>query len=108
MTTKTIDFASEYTCFPGGRYRQDGPYSGEEFRERFLEPFFESSDRIIVDINRVIGIPYSFIDEAFGKLASKFGADIVRAKLEIESSHNPRAKRSIDDAIAESGTKVAA
>ena len=33
---KTINIANDFSVFPGGRYRSDGEFSGEEFRDNIL------------------------------------------------------------------------
>ncbi len=36
--TRVVDVAKDFSRTPGPRYRADGPFSGEEFREDFLLP----------------------------------------------------------------------
>jgi hypothetical protein len=71
-----INIASEFSTTPGARFKQDGPFSGEEFRENFLEPHFKNSnDNSVIEIylDGVEGYATSFLDEAFGGLARKYG-----------------------------------
>jgi len=65
---KTIR-VSEFTEFPGPRYRDLGPYSGEEFREAVLVPAIkEFGGNIEVDLDGTFGYGSSFLEEAFGGL----------------------------------------
>lgn len=61
-----IKLADEFSPTPGGRYRVHGNYSGEEFRERFLEPLFPGKGMVVVDLSGAYGYAPSFLEEAFG------------------------------------------
>ena len=75
----TINIARDYTPTPGGRYRSDGPCSGEEFRESVLVPVYEKAksaqEKITIIFDGGYGYARSFLEEAFGGLARKFGGD---------------------------------
>jgi hypothetical protein len=68
MNVGHIDIAHEYAPHVGGRYRADGPKSGEQFREEILLPAYRKSDRIIVILDGITGYTASFFEEAFGGL----------------------------------------
>ena len=40
----TINTGKDFSCTPGARYKSDGPFSGEEFRENLLEKHFENKN----------------------------------------------------------------
>jgi hypothetical protein len=101
MTTRTIIFTDEFTDCPGGRLRIHGDYSGEEFREKLLEPALAEFEHVVIDLDGVIGFPASFVDEAFGTLIDKYGADVVRSKLEFRCTDNPFALQSITEIISQ-------
>jgi hypothetical protein len=63
-----IAIAKDFTDTPGGRYRTDGPFSGQEFREDLLVPAMDTADHVVVDLEGVMGLPPSFLEEAFGGL----------------------------------------
>jgi hypothetical protein len=65
---KFISMAKQYSRFPAGRFRADGPYSGQRFREEKLVPALRSGGNVTVDLNGVSGFGSSFLDEAFGGL----------------------------------------
>ncbi len=60
----------EFTHAPFGRYRKDGPKSGEEFREIWLEPAIKKARKkgVILEIiiDDVEGYGDSFIESVFG------------------------------------------
>lgn len=99
--TMLISIANDYTDTPGGRLKAQGEYSGESFREIFLEPHFNNdSDEIItINIDGVYGYPPSFLDEAFGGLAREYGADIVKRRLHFISNEEPSLVEKIEDYI---------
>lgn len=67
-----INVASQFTRTPGGRYKTDGRFSGEEFREKILEPAYRSgAQEIVVNFDGVLGLSASFLEEAFGGLVRR-------------------------------------
>jgi hypothetical protein len=63
-----ISIAKDFSPFPAGRKRGDGPFTGETFREDFLLPKLKSGSHVILDIDGVEGLPSSFLEEVFGGL----------------------------------------
>lgn len=86
-----IDVASEFSRFPAGRFRTDGPYSGERFREELLVPALSGSLSVTVTLDGTMGYGSSFLEEAFGGLVRVCGfqASDLRKKLKVVSSHDP-------------------
>ena len=68
-----IRISKDYTEEPGGRYKKDGAFSGEEFRETILYPKYreaiQSGEKIQINLDDCYEFPSSFIEEAFGGLA---------------------------------------
>ena len=81
-----INICKEFTDTPGARYIAEGPFSGEEFREKLLIPRYEKAksegEKLQIDLDGSFGYPTSFLEEAFGGLSRIYGAkevlDIVR------------------------------
>ena len=94
-----LNFAKDFTDCPGGRYRIHGDFSGEEFREDFLEPCMNREGVTVVDLNGVLSFPPSFIDESFGVLVQQYGIDAVTNKLKLDLSDNSFALRKILNAM---------
>lgn len=67
MTVK-INIADQYTTHPLGRFKSAWPFSGQRFREEFLEKPLHAGENVIVDINGTKGLAPSFLEEAFGGL----------------------------------------
>lgn len=84
---KVIDIANDFSRFPAGRYRTDGHFSGERFRDDFLLPALASSDRVRVIFDGTFGYGSSFLEEAFGGLV-RVGQnpDKLRKSLDLVSS----------------------
>ena len=99
MSTRIINFATEFTDCPGGRARINGDYSGEEFRVDVLTPALEQADRVVLNLNGVFSFPASFVDEAFGILVAELGLAAVQRKLMIQCDDNPIAKKAILEAM---------
>ena len=74
-----VNVARDYTAYPLGRFRSAWPYSGERFREEFLESPLRRGEPVVVDLNGVRGLAPSFLEEAFGGLVT---AGISIAQLE--------------------------
>ena len=88
-----ICISKDYSETLGARYISDGDYSGEDFREKYLIPHFEKAvenqEKLIIDLDGGYGNPVSFLEEAFGGLARKYGSDKVLGVLEFISYDEP-------------------
>lgn len=106
----TIKISQEFTDTPGPRYKKDGQFSGEEFRESILLPKFKdilnnNNENLIIDFDGGYGYPSSFLEEAFGGLARKFGADVVLSKIEFISKEEPALVDEVKDYIRKTNLK---
>lgn len=88
-----IVICRDFSETPNARYRAEGPDSGEEFRERLLEPQYilarKNSQKLTINLDGAYGYPTSFLEEAFGGLARKYGSDAVANTLEFVSEDEP-------------------
>ncbi len=86
-TTKTISVKDDFSAVPGGRYKDHGLYSGEEFRDQHLAPALKEFERVVVILSGTKGYPGSFLEEAFGGLirVGGFKLDDLQRRLEIRS-----------------------
>lgn len=83
----TISIARDFSPFPAGRKRSDGPYTGETFREDLLLPKLKVGTHVILDIDGVEGLPSSFLEEVFGGLVrSGWAPADLRAAVEFRLS----------------------
>lgn len=64
----TVSIAKDFSRFPAGRFKTDGKFSGEVFRQRHLAPKLRTGQQIEVDLNGTLGYGSSFLEEAFGGL----------------------------------------
>lgn len=84
----TINIARDFSKYPAGRFVKDGPFSGEHFRKKFLEPNIEKQDKIIIELDGARGYGSSFLEEAFGGLVRKgFTSNTLKKKIEIQASN---------------------
>jgi len=85
MNVIKYNFAKEFTKYPGGRYKTLGDFSGEQFREEVLENIFKSDDTIIeLDTSGVVtSFTPSFLDEAFGEMARRYGVKKFKEKVKF-------------------------
>ncbi|MDQ7251023.1 STAS-like domain-containing protein [Dongia sedimenti] len=82
-----IDVATAFSPYPAGRFRTDGPFSGEEFREKTLVPALAQGGPVVVRLAGTKGYGSSFLEEAFGGLVrhGHFTADELHRRLSIEA-----------------------
>ena len=89
----TLKVTEQFGLIPGPRFRGDGGYSGQEFREEHLRPLFKQARSegvtLIVDLDGAAGYATSFLEEAFGGLAREFGSHDVSNTLEFRSKDEP-------------------
>jgi len=79
----TISIARDFSPFPAGRKRGDGPYTGETFREDVLRPKLSGGLHVILDIDGVEGLPSSFLEEVFGGLV-RSGWNLADLRRSVE------------------------
>ena len=87
----TINILKDFSLIPGARYKSDGEFSGEEFREKFLEKHFEDSSdntKIEIILDGTEGFATSFLEEAFGGLARKYTSERCLKKLKFISDED--------------------
>lgn len=83
LTLKVAEFSST----PFGRYREDGPESGQVFREDVLLPALAKHRQVIIDVDGVAGLPSSFWEEALGGLIrSGLGQQELEERLRLTTS----------------------
>ena len=67
--SRSIVVARDFSRSPAGRTVDDGPNSGERFREELLWPALKNgTDDVEVDLRGALTFGSSFLDEAFGGL----------------------------------------
>lgn len=87
---KTIRVA-DYARSPGGRFRSDGPYSGEWFREEIVRPALghaiDAGEKLEIELDGTSGYGSSFLEECFGGLIRKriFDPGLVRSFLVVSA-----------------------
>ena len=98
MAEIKLDIAREFSRCPGARYKTEGDFSGEEFRENYLLPklkeAIESHSKLIVDLDGSAGYSTSFLEEAFGGLIRHNGIDydLIMSTIDIISNEDPSYK----------------
>ncbi len=87
---KTVTIATDFTRYPAGRVRTDGPYSGEAFREDYLEPELKIGERVHIILDGARGYGSSFLEEAFGGLRRQgYTREQIEKLVEVESNEDP-------------------
>ena len=106
------DFAKEFSKNPGLRFRKLSEYSGEEFREDVLEKFFQSNTRVIINVDGIeSSLGASFLSEAFGNIAVKYGIDKFNEIVAFDTSSTKgkityeEMKERVDEALKRAGKK---
>ena len=95
---------TDFTKTPGARYKSDGNHSGEQFRDQYLVPLFEQYSIIKVNLDGIdekAGYATSFLEEAFGGLARKFGRKAVEEKICIIANEDENLEEEILGYIAD-------
>lgn len=108
-----IVVATDFTKYPGPRYRKSGPFSGEQFREEVLAPrlrhAINTGTILVVILDHVAGYGSSFLDESFaGLIREGFTQEELEEHLRIEAHtaqfrhHAVRAREYIAEQTARS------
>jgi hypothetical protein len=72
-----INVANEFYKRPAGRVKDEGSYTGEHFREKFLTAMMKEAidkkEQLIIDFTGTTMAGSSFLEESFGGLIRKDG-----------------------------------
>lgn len=94
---KTINIARDFSEIPGGRFPSDGPFNGQDFRDKFLAPTIRKYGGVAVEFDGTEGFGSSFLEEAFGGLVRnyEFDDELLSKNLHLvaQSSSAQRYKR---------------
>jgi hypothetical protein len=66
MAQPVVNVARDFSKYPAGRYLEDGPATGQLFREKFLIPALKESKTLTIELDGTRGYGSSFLEEAFG------------------------------------------
>lgn len=91
-----VRVASRFSRHLGGRYKKDGPWSGEAFRDAVLldsvEKALKTGEPVLINFDGVAGTPTSFLEEAFGGLLRArphWKLDEIKAVVTIDAPGTP-------------------
>lgn len=80
-----ITIAEDFSSTPGGRWKQLGPNSGEEFYETLLltkyEDAVKAGEKLHIYLDGAKSYPSSFLDQSFGELGRAKGEKNVDAVI---------------------------
>ena len=88
MKELSINISKDFSRYIGPREKKIAEFSGEDFRERFLDDNFDKYDRITIELDGVLGYPWDFLDEVFGVLARRYGKELFWKKIRLVSAHD--------------------
>ena len=98
-----LSIANEFTDTPGARDKKEGSFSGEEFREKLLEPKYnkaiKENSKLLVDLDGGYGYATSFLEEAFGGLARIYYPDEILETIVLKSDDEPSLVEEIKEYI---------
>jgi hypothetical protein len=101
--TKVIDIGKDFSRYPAGRYQTDGPFNGESFRAKFLEPALKNKERITITLDNTAGYGSSFLEEAFGGLVRLgYSANQINSIMNFQSE-DPSLLEEINEYILDAG-----
>lgn len=94
-----INVGRDFSPVPEGRREEDGPFSAESFRARFLEGAIRNNVRVRIDLSGTGGYSSSFLEEAFGGLVRnlKVPSDVIK-KLIVLEAKDPRFRTYVEEA----------
>jgi hypothetical protein len=92
MSDMMLSIASSFSKFPAGRSKEDGPFNGARFRDEILIPALKSAaasgDKLVVELDGVVGYSSSFLEEVFGGVAraNSLPPDVIKNALVIKAT----------------------
>jgi hypothetical protein len=83
--------ADSFTRYPAGRYKSDGPYTGEALREILIK-LLKEEDQVYVVLDGALGYASTFLEECFGGIIREgvFDYTYLQKHMTLVSSEYPR------------------
>lgn len=104
-----IKISRDFSETPGARHKDEGSFSGEEFREDLLKPKYieakNKNEKLIIDFDGGYGYPTSFLEEAFGGLAREFSEENILNILSFISNDEPSLIEEVKTYIVEANNE---
>ncbi|MFQ3246612.1 MAG: hypothetical protein ACI9SP_003265 [Arenicella sp.] len=87
----TIKIATDFHETPSGRFRLQGDFTGQHFREDILVPALKRYEKVTVVLDEVAGFGSSFLEEVFGGLIrlEGFSYEDLDSRIELISEEDP-------------------
>lgn len=86
MTQPVVNVVRDFSKYPAGRYIEDGPASGQLFRDKFLLPALKEARGLTIELDGTRGYGSSFLEEAFGGVVrAGFAPNIVKQTFTLIS-----------------------
>ncbi len=107
----TVKIATDFSKYPGARYRSDGPNSGEAFFIDVLKPkvdlVWNDEFKILnLDLDGTFGYASSFTSEVFTRLTKEYkDKNKIKEKIKLISNDEPLLITSILSIIDETNTQ---
>ena len=87
-----FSIARDFSDTPGMRFRKQSQFSGEEFREDYLEQLYaravKEDTSVTIDLDGLYGYPPSFLEEAFGGLARNHPKDNILSRINFSAQES--------------------
>lgn len=100
-----INIAKDFSEVPGGRYIDEGDFSGEQFRDEILVKKYdeaeENNEILQVIFDGTYGFGTSFLEESFGGLVRKYKKRNVLNRIELISTEDETIPGNIKKYITE-------
>lgn len=110
MNMNIINISKDFSDTPGGRYKKEGMYSGEEFRDTILLQAYEkienTPDKLTINFDNCFGFATSFLEEAFGGLVRVHHKRDTYKKYNIISNDDETIPELIEKYISEAEKKL--
>jgi len=97
--SKIILKIEDFSEFPGGRYRTDGDFSGEQYREDIINPIINEYDKIEIDFQNAFVLIPSFLDESIGHYVEQLGLEKFEEKFSFRYKEDSNFKIFLDEVI---------
>lgn len=106
-----ITIAKDFSDAPGGRYIEEGPFSGELFRNEILKPKYletlhANEKSLMIDFDGAFGYSTSFLEESFGGLTRELKVKGILKNIHIISNDDVTVQRLIEQYVGDAEKKL--